>query len=66
KAKDDRFIATLLLVTDILGVFVLNTSERFGPGRSGAGPVDADVKLTHRADWILTRGYDALSVVVGV
>jgi hypothetical protein len=28
--------------------------------------VDADVKLTHRADWILTRGYDALSVVVGV
>jgi hypothetical protein len=30
------------------------------------GLVDADVKLTHRADWILTRGYDALSVVVGV
>jgi hypothetical protein len=28
--------------------------------------VDADVKLTHRADWILTRGSDALSVVVGV
>ena len=36
------------------------------PEITDAWIVDADVKLTHRADWILTRGYDALSVVVGV